>query len=78
MLARFFHAYFVYLNDKVDGHVPADLVQEWQVKESKSYIKHIFKQVKYEYRTPYCCPSWNQCHCTKLTIKQGLLLEPKT
>ena len=29
------HACFVNLNGKVDRHVPADLVQEWQVKESE-------------------------------------------
>ena len=39
---QIFHACFVNLDGKVDGHVPVDLVQEWQVKESKSHIKHMF------------------------------------
>ena len=37
-----FHACFVNVDGKEDGHVPADLVQEWQVRESKAHIKHMF------------------------------------
>ena len=51
---QIFHACFVNLNGKVDGHVPADLVQEWQVKESKAYIKHMFSNksnMNIEHRT---------------------------
>ncbi|XP_045208850.2 uncharacterized protein LOC123560755 [Mercenaria mercenaria] len=37
-----FQACFVNTKGKVDSHVPADLVQEWNVKESKLHIKHMF------------------------------------
>ena len=39
---QIFHACFVNLDGSEDGHVAADLVQEWQVKESKSHIKHMY------------------------------------
>ncbi|XP_071127588.1 uncharacterized protein [Mytilus edulis] len=37
-----FCASFVNLHGRKDGNVPADLVQEWNVKESKKHIKHMF------------------------------------
>ncbi|CAC5407911.1 unnamed protein product [Mytilus coruscus] len=37
-----FCASFVNLHWRKDGNVPADLVQEWSVKESKKHIKHMF------------------------------------
>lgn len=36
------HASFVNLHDKPDTHVPADLVQEWNVKLIKRHIKHMY------------------------------------
>ena len=39
---QIFHACFVNKEGKEEGHVPADLVQEWQVRESKAHIKHMF------------------------------------
>lgn len=37
-----FSASFVNLHGKSDTNVPADLVQEWNVRESKKHIKHMF------------------------------------
>ena len=37
-----FRACFVNLHGKHDTNVPADLVQEWNVRESKKHIKHMF------------------------------------
>ncbi|VDI11762.1 Hypothetical predicted protein [Mytilus galloprovincialis] len=37
-----FQACFINTTGKSDGHVPADLVQEWNVKECKKHIKHMY------------------------------------
>ena len=37
-----FSASFVNLHGRNDSNFPADLVQEWNVKESKIHIKHMF------------------------------------
>ncbi|CAC5383233.1 unnamed protein product [Mytilus coruscus] len=37
-----FQACFINTTGKSDGNVPADLVQEWNVKECKKHIKHMY------------------------------------
>jgi hypothetical protein len=37
-----FQSCFVNVHGKSDGNVPADLIQEWNVRECKSHIKHMF------------------------------------
>ena len=75
---QIFHACFVNLDGKVDERVPADLVQEWQVKESKSHIKHMFSNKSdsnIEHRTA-SLPALHAC-ATNFDMQAGTIVRAK-